>query len=113
MVSNRCQHRDEAVDPMCQRKNTELIEDVLSVGDRGKQPVEVLLVDTLREKRDDSQKFPGIGAEFLECRGGKGEFYGRCEALIAVRPKYLRPVCVPLRGQLLVIPHVLRCRGGE
>ena len=32
---HQCQRRDEAVDPMYQRKDTKLVEDALAVGDRG------------------------------------------------------------------------------
>ena len=40
------------------------------------------LVDALREKRDDSERFPSVGAEFLKCRGGEREFFSLFKAII-------------------------------
>jgi hypothetical protein len=71
IVSERCEHRDESIAPICQRKDAELVEDTGSVRDGGEQPFEVVLVDALWEKCDDSKKRSGIGAKFLEQRGGE------------------------------------------
>ena len=46
---------------MCQRKNTEFVKDVLSVRGRGKQPVEVFLVDPLWEECNDFEELAGTG----------------------------------------------------
>ena len=53
---------------MCQRKDTEFIKHGSSVGDGREQPVEVVLVDALREEGDDAEEVAGIGAEFAKCR---------------------------------------------
>ena len=53
---------------MCQRENAEIVEDFCSVGEGGKQPLEVVLVDALREEGDDSEKLSGIRPELLEHR---------------------------------------------
>ena len=54
VVSDWCQHRDKVVAPIRQGKNTELVKHVLSVGDHGEKPVEVFLIDALREESDNS-----------------------------------------------------------
>ena len=69
MVSDWSQHRDEAVGSVCQRKSTELVEGVLYVGSRGKQPFEVFLIHTLWKESDHSKKVASVGAEFAECGG--------------------------------------------
>ena len=56
---------------MCQREYAEPVEDAGSVRDRGEQPFKVVLINALWEKRDDSNKRSGIGAEFSEQWGGK------------------------------------------
>ena len=71
MVSEWRQHRDEAAASVCQRKDTELVQDVLSVGDGGEQPVEVVLGMTSREESKDCEEVTGIRAEFLEHWGGQ------------------------------------------
>ena len=71
IVSERCKHCDEPIVPMCQGEVTEPVEDVGSVRDGGEQPFKVILVNALREKRDDFKKCSGIGAEFSEQWGGK------------------------------------------
>jgi hypothetical protein len=71
IVSEGRQHGDEVGASICQRKGTKLVEDARSVGDRGKQPVEVVLVDALREECDNSEEFTGDGTEVAECWGGE------------------------------------------
>ena len=71
VVSDRCQHRDETIASVCQRKSAELIEDVLSVGDGGEEPGEVFLVYPLWEERDDFEEVTGVGAECVECGGSE------------------------------------------
>jgi hypothetical protein len=63
-------------------KGAELVENIGSVGDRGKEPFEVVLVDTLREERDHLQKRSGVGAKFSEQGGGEREFDCGGEALV-------------------------------
>ena len=58
--------RHESVVSMCQRKNTESVADVRSVGDAGEQPLDLILVNTLREEGNNLEELPGIGTEFLE-----------------------------------------------
>ena len=71
IVLEGCQHRDESVTPICQGKNAEVVEDICSVGDCREQPIEVVLINSLREECDDSEKPSGVGAEFLKHRGGQ------------------------------------------
>ena len=54
VVADWCQHCDESVAPIRQRKNTEFVEDVLSVGDGGEKPVEVRFVNALGEESESS-----------------------------------------------------------
>jgi hypothetical protein len=71
MVSDRRQHCEKAVVPVCQRKETELVKDVLLLGDCGKKPVEVLLVDALGKESDNFKEVAYIGSKCEECRGSK------------------------------------------
>jgi len=59
---------------MCQGENAKFVEHICYVGDGREQPVKVVLVDTLREKRNNSEKSSGVRAKFLECRGGERNF---------------------------------------
>jgi hypothetical protein len=96
VVSDWCQHCDETVAPVRQRKNAESVEGVLSVGDGGEKPVEVIFVDTLREESNNFEEVTCIGAETMERWGGEGEFDGGGEALVTTRLKDLCPLSVPL-----------------
>jgi len=71
IISERCEHCDESVGSMRQGKNAEFVEEVCSVGNSGKQPVDFVLIDTLREEGDDSEQRSGVRAKFLEHRGGE------------------------------------------
>ena len=70
VVSDWGQHRDEAVVTVRQRKNTKFVKDVLSVGCRGEQPVEVPLVDPFWEESDHPEELASTGGDFLERWGG-------------------------------------------
>ena len=107
VVSNWCQHCDEVTAPVRQRKNTELVKDVLSVRDGGEEPVKVFLVYPLREERDHPKEVTGVRTEFAECGGSERQFDGCRQAFLVVRSKHLRPVYVPLLGQPTVIPRVI------
>jgi hypothetical protein len=48
-----------------------LVKNVPSVGDAGEKPVEVILVNALREESNDSEEVTGIRAEFFERWGGE------------------------------------------
>jgi hypothetical protein len=74
----------------------ECVEEVLSVGNGGKKPVKVLLVEALGEESNDSEDVAGVGAEASECGGSKREFDGCGQALVVNSMKYPRPLCVPL-----------------
>jgi hypothetical protein len=50
---------------MRQRKDAEFVEDILSVGDGRKQPIEVVLVDALWEEGNDLEEFSGTGSGFV------------------------------------------------
>ena len=66
LVSERREHGDESVAPICQGKDIEFVEGFGSVRYRGDQPVDAVLTDTLREERDDFEKYSGAGAKFLK-----------------------------------------------
>ena len=55
MVPEWRQHRDEVAASVRQRKDTELVQDVLSVGDGGVQPVEIVLLRAAKRSGDDSK----------------------------------------------------------
>ena len=92
VVSNWCQHGDEVVAAMSQRKDAKFVEDVLSIGDCWEQPVEVILVNSVWEECDNFEEIAGVGAEFLECWRSERDFCGCRQTLIEVRPKRLRAV---------------------
>ena len=83
---------------ICQREHTELVEDALYVGDRGRQPAQVVPIDAWGEEGDNHEEFTGIGTEFAEGYGGGRELYGCFEALIVFCLKYLRVARAPLLG---------------
>ena len=56
VISKRGQHREETTAAICEGKDAELVEGGVCVGDGWKQPVGVVLVDTLREEGDDPKK---------------------------------------------------------
>lgn len=66
VVSEWYKHRDEFIAPVRQRKDAELVEDIGSVGDRGKQPANVVFIDALWEEGDDSQKCSSVRAKLLK-----------------------------------------------
>ena len=57
---------DEVDGSICQGKSTKCVKDACYVGDRGEQPVEVVLVDTLWKERDNSEEFTRDGTECAE-----------------------------------------------
>ena len=63
----------------------------------GKDPIEVVLVDHLREKCDDFKKPSSTRTEFFEHWGGEGEFGRRCEALLVFCLKHVRLASSPFR----------------
>ena len=71
MVSDWCQHGDEIVALRGQGKNTEFVEDFLSIGNGGEQPVEVILVNTLGEKCNDPKEVTGMRTKLAECGGSE------------------------------------------
>ena len=77
MVSGWCQHGDEVAASRCQRKKTKFVGYVLPVGNGGKQPVEVVLVDTSWEEGGYSKEVTGVRTQFGEERGREGQFDGR------------------------------------
>ena len=72
------EHCDKSIVPICQGENTELVEDAVSVGDRGKEPAKVVLVSTLGEEGDDAEKCSGIKAREKRAKGRsrrRGTYY--------------------------------------
>ena len=98
---------------MCQRKNAELVEDLRSVGDGWKQPVKVVLVNTLGEEGDDLEERSGIGAKFLEHGGGERKFDRCCEALVMLCLQHTCSQSFPFPGQSVCAPLVVTRNSGE
>lgn len=69
VVPERCQHRDETTASIRKEEDAELVENGRSIGNGGKKPVYVVLVDTLKEKGDHPEEIAGIRAEFPEHGG--------------------------------------------
>ena len=96
MIPKWRQHCDKSIGSIRQGEGAEFVKNILSVGDGWKQPVGILLIDALREERDDSEKLPGIRAEFSKHWGGEGKF-GRGREASRVRcVKNSRSVFLPL-----------------
>lgn len=53
------------------KERTQIVENVLSVGNGGERLAEVFLVGALRGERDSFEKVTSIRAEFAECRRGE------------------------------------------
>ena len=92
IVSERREHRYESIVPIRQGKDAELIEYIGSVPDRGKQPFNVVLIDTLREEGDHSQKRSGVRTKVLEQGRGEGKFDRGGEARVMLGVKHTRSV---------------------
>ena len=61
MITERREDYDESLDSVRQREvDAECVEDGISIGDGGKQPVKVILIDALQEGGDDFEKPPGV-----------------------------------------------------
>lgn len=86
---------------MRQRKNTEPVEDGLSV----RKFRETANRGFLLEESNDSRQVASVWAEFAECRGSEREFRRRSQTLVVVCPKHLRTLHVPLLSQS-VGPHM-------
>ena len=102
-------HCDESIVLMRQRKDVERVKDDGPVGDGREQPVEVVLIDSLREESDDLKEPPGVRAEFSEHRRGQREPDRSRETLVISRLKDGRLALLPLPGQSDVVPLVLMC----
>jgi hypothetical protein len=113
VVSDRCQHSDEAVASIVERKDAECVEGSQPGGGGGKKPVEVFLVDALGEEGDDPEEVTRIGVEATECWGGKGKFNSCSKTLVVMCLKYLRSFGVPFPRHSVVVPRVMGCGGSE
>ena len=113
VVSEGDQHCDEAVAPVREGENAEFVEDGGYIGDGREQPVEVTLIDTLREEGNDSKKVSRVRAKPFEHGGVEREFDCSTKALVVFRLKDSRVTFVPLLGQSIVVPPVLVCDGGQ
>ena len=71
VVSEWCKHCDKSIALVCQGKETKFVKEDPSVGDGGKQPVNVVFINTLREKSNNTEEVTSIGAKFMEHWGGK------------------------------------------
>ena len=88
VVSEGCQHGDQTVASVCQRKKAEFVKGCFSVGGRGKwlarsdgkqpnknascreQPLQVVLIDALRKEGNDTEEVTSVRAELLKNGGG-------------------------------------------
>ena len=70
-------------------KDAKYVKDAPPAWNSGEQPAGVILVDALWEECHNFEEVVRIGAKFVECRGGEGEFNDCCKALIEVCPKDL------------------------
>ena len=113
IISEWCEHRDESIASVCQRKNAELVEEVRSVGDGGKQPVEVVLINTLREEGDNFEERPCVGAKLLEHQGGERKFDSSGEALVMLGLQHACSSSLPFPGQSVGAPLILTRNSSE
>ena len=97
---------------MRQGQDAELIEDVSSVRDCGKQPLEVILVNALREERNNSEERSSIGSEFFE-HGVKRELDCGSGAPAMLGLQYTRPPLLPFLCQLTHVPLFLMPNYGK
>ena len=65
------------------------------VGNRGKQPIKIVLVNPLREERDDLEEMTGIGTESLKHRRRKRQLDRGCEAPPVVCLEHVCSVLIP------------------
>ena len=98
---------------MRQGQDAELIEDVSSVRDGGKQPLEVILVNALREECNNSEEHSSIGSEFFEHGGVKRELDCGSEAPVMLGLQYTRPPLLPFLCQLTHVPLFLMPNCGK
>ena len=104
---HRFEHCNETVTPLHQRKDADFVEENSFVGDRGKQPVEVVLVDTLREEGNDTEDTASIETKILEHGGAEREL-DRCrEAFVVFGLEETSLALLPLPDQSVVVPTIL------
>jgi hypothetical protein len=72
---------------------------LVPVRDGGKQPINVVPIDALREESDDAEKRSGIRAKLLEHGGGERKLDRGREALVMLRLQHTRSTSLPLPGQ--------------
>ena len=82
----------------------EPVEDASSVGDGREQPVDVVLVDSLREEGNNSKEIAGIRSKFLEHGRCERKFDGGREALVVLRVKHSCSIFLPFSRQSTVVP---------
>ena len=92
---------------MCQGEDAEFVKHIWNVGDGRKQPVEVVLVDTLGEEGNDSKKASGVRAKVLERRGGKRKFDRGGEAPGVPCVKHPRSPSIPFPTQSVGVPFTV------
>ena len=109
MIAEWCQHRHESVVSVRQGESAEFVKHFRGVGNGWILPMNVLLVDTLREEGYNLQKLAGIGSEFLEFGQAEGKL-DRCrEAPGVCCPVLSYPFC----DQSVGVPLVLLRGSGE
>jgi len=74
VVPERGRHHDKPAAPVRQGKDAKVVKYVHHVGDGREQPLGVVFVNALREERNDSTEFMGVGTEFDGC--GEKARYG-------------------------------------
>jgi len=107
MIPKWRQYCDKSIGSISQGEGAEFVKNILSVGDYWKQPVGILLIDALREERNDSEKFSGVGADFSKQWGGEGEFYRGYKAPGVLCVKSSRLLFLPFLGQSIDVPFVV------
>ena len=84
------------------------------IGDGREQPVEVVLVDALREECDNSKKITRVRSKILEHRGGERQLDSGGKALVVACVKYIRMSSLPFLDQSVCAPFVvMRNRGKQ
>lgn len=107
MISEWCQHHDETIAAVSQGKDAELVEDGRDGGDGRKQPVEVILLDSLREEGDNSEELSCVTTKPLEHGGRERELNRISKALVVLCLKHARLASLPLLDRSFVVPVVL------
>lgn len=98
---------------MRKRKSAELVGDIASVRDCGKQSTKVILDNSLWEEGNNPEKSSHVTTKLLEHGGNEREFDYGGEALLVLSLQHTRLLFFPFPSQSIRIPLVLTCGCGE